>query len=158
MFGASWWERWPRTGHSSLLLRIPSSAPNRVFSWCSAFKGSRWETTCLQSNPLSLDEMKRKIKAKGFWPQHPLVCVTFAFGGRRPPNPSASTMLDSGVYVISGNHRRAALTALCQDYPNNKLYKTAHVLFFLVSISRIPLSSWNCLALQQTTSIIFPLQ
>ena len=64
-------------------------------------------------NPLSLEEMKRKIKVKGFWPQHPLVCVTFAFGGRRPPNPSASTMLDSAVYVISGNHRRAALTALC---------------------------------------------
>jgi hypothetical protein len=72
--------------------------------------------------------MKTKIRAKGFWPQHPLIGVTFAYAGRRPPQPNIPAMLDHGVYIISGNHRRAALVALCNDYPNNKNYRKAPVL------------------------------
>ena len=158
MFGASWWERWPRTGHSSLLLRISSSASYRVFSWCPAFKGSCWETTCLQrAQPAFSWRNEEEDQSQG------LLAPTSWF-----VSPS---------HLVAGVHRihllvqclipefmsYRAITAVQPWLPCVKTTQTTsctrqlHVLFFLVSISRIPLSSWNCLALQQTTSIIFPL-
>src|SRR3954453_11057194 len=70
--------------------------------------------------PQAIQNMVAHLKKNGFYKSSPLVGVTFCFEGEQPRGRiDVEAMVHHGVYVISGNHRRAALPILRNKNANN---------------------------------------
>jgi hypothetical protein len=74
--------------------------------------------------------MKTKIKLKGFWITHPLIGVTFLYGPRvmKDQKVDLEAILQHGLYIISGNHRRQAMLELKTEFSTNPNYMRVPVL------------------------------